>query len=140
MRGDRGYSVLELTIAAGLFSIVLAGVMLLYAAQNRLAWIAQGQYDVQTAANAVLDDLVEGEKRTWAGAATVRGLRCASDVVVNNEDGNGICFRTRWDDERDHVVTYYREGSTLYRRVVVTATGEGNLELNTADGVPVLRT
>ncbi|MDQ7794983.1 MAG: hypothetical protein RDU89_11335 [bacterium] len=126
-RGERGYSVVELTAAAGLFFIVLTGALVFFAAQSRLEWISRGQYDVQTAANRVLDNLVEGERRTWDGAE-VRGLRYASGVAIGPE---GICFRTR-----DHIVTYYRQESTLCRRVDPATPGP--LEVTAAGGTLVL--
>lgn len=125
--GERGYSAVELIVAGGLFFIVLMGVMALFIAQSRLGWISRGQYDVQSSAHRTLDNLVEGERRTWAGAE-IRGLRYASAMAVSPD---GICFRTY-----DHIVTYYLEGATLYRRVEPAVPGP--LAVNPGGGSPVL--
>jgi hypothetical protein len=106
--GRRGFSTLELLIAGGMLTLVLGGVMVLFAAQGRLEWIGRGQYDVQSSAQRVMDDIVEGYDRTW-DRATVRGLRYADAVAIAP---HGLAFRTR-----DHLVTYYRVDARLYRLV-----------------------
>ncbi len=128
MAGDRrGFSTLELLIAGGLLTLVLGGVMVLFAAQGRLEWIGRGQYDVQTAAQRVMDDIVEGYGRTWQDAK-VRGLRYADAVAVAP---HGLAFRTR-----THIVTYYREGTRLFRLVEPRAVGP--LTVKNAGGTLVL--
>ncbi|HSW10875.1 MAG TPA: hypothetical protein VLK32_08245 [Bacillota bacterium] len=123
----RGFSTLELLIAGGMLTLVLGGVMVLFAAQGRLEWIGRGQYDVQTATQRVMDDIVEGYDRTWYGSA-VRGLRYANALVVAPE---GLAFRTT-----DHIVTYYRLGTRLYRLVEPAVAGP--LSVKTAGGTPTL--
>jgi len=126
--GDRrGFSTLELLIAGGMLTLVLGGVMVLFAAQGRLEWIGRGQYDVQTAAQRVMDDIVEGYDRTWYGAE-VRGLRYASAVAVAPQ---GLAFRTT-----AHIVTYYRLEARLYRLVEPAVTGP--LTVKTAGGTLAL--
>jgi hypothetical protein len=119
---------MEVSIAAGLFFMLLAGALALYSAQNRLGWISRGQYDLQASAQKLLEEMVEGERRTWAGA-TVRGLRYASAVAVSEQ---GLCFRTA-----NHVVTYYLEGTTIFRRV--EAAYPEPLQVVAEGGSPVLQ-
>jgi hypothetical protein len=127
MRHRRGFSTLELLIAGGLLTLVLGGVMVLFAAQGRLEWIGRGQYDVQTAAHRVMDDIIEGYGRTWQDAE-VRGLRYADAVAVAP---HGLAFRTR-----AHVVTYYRQDTRLYRLLEPWAAGP--LEVKNAGGTLAL--
>lgn len=116
----RGFSLIEVLIAAALFTLVMAGVYLLYTTMQDTLARGEMKSDLQQNARVGLDRLVQ--ELRMAGydpenaLATVstnpyHDIRAAGDSCVSF-----VTYRSQTSAERTVQVTYWLSGGTLRRR------------------------
>ncbi|MBI2873459.1 MAG: hypothetical protein HYY09_00080 [Firmicutes bacterium] len=117
---------LELLIAAALTISVFGLVISFMRDGNRLEKQGRLENESSREVRQLLAEMIDGSRIGTADA--IPGLRIASEVALAEQ---GLAFRSA-----GKVVTYYRIGSSIFRRV--EPDGGGSLSVMPSGGVPLL--